>query len=209
MPTPCPYAVIPWTTGGYGDWHLLYDDQRAGWECQDGGLNPAGANGGYELEAEAEIYRDAATQEEWEEEPESKQEETENPLRIAEAATCRSPTRLKCPTEDGACDYGLADGTINQVALEQQDIVTDPLLNAWQDAGHYENTDECRFFFGLPARRQSGGAAAHLRGDALQPDAGRSQLLPQRRLQPLGRTAPLPRYPMRARRQPGAALHRS
>ena len=36
---------------------------------------------------------------------------------------------------------------INQIAVEQQNTVTDPLLNAWQDASGNEATDECRDFF--------------------------------------------------------------
>ena len=35
---------------------------------------------------------------------------------------------------DGYCDTGLADLIISQIGVEQQNIVTDPLLNAWQDS---------------------------------------------------------------------------
>ena len=48
---------------------------------------------------------------------------------------------------DGFYDAGLADLIINQIAVQQQDIVTDPLLTAWQDSAHNEVTDECRNFF--------------------------------------------------------------
>ena len=34
---------------------------------------------------------------------------------------------------DGSYDHGLADLIINQIAVEQQNIITDPLLTAWQD----------------------------------------------------------------------------
>jgi hypothetical protein len=50
---------------------------------------------------------------------------------------------------DGTFDTGLADLIINQVAVEQQDTVTDPLLNGWQDAAGNEAVDECRNFFAL------------------------------------------------------------
>lgn len=55
---------------------------------------------------------------------------------------------------DGSYDAGLADLIIGQIATEQQDIVTDPLLNAWQTVvkgggkgGGQETTDLCRNFF--------------------------------------------------------------
>jgi hypothetical protein len=52
-----------------------------------------------------------------------------------------------CPGPDGGCDTGLADLIINQIAVEQQNIVTNPLLNAWQDNVNRESTDECRNYF--------------------------------------------------------------
>jgi hypothetical protein len=48
---------------------------------------------------------------------------------------------------DGTYDHGLADLIVNQIAVEQQDIVTDPLLNGWKDSEGNEVTDECRNFF--------------------------------------------------------------
>lgn len=69
----------------------------------------------------------------------------------------QQPNQQKCPTGDGYCDKGLADLIINQVAVEQQNITTDPLLNAWQDERHREATDECRNFF---APALGGGSAA-------------------------------------------------
>lgn len=66
---------------------------------------------------------------------------------------------------DGSYEAGLADLVIGQIANEQQDIVTDPLLNAWQrhneETGHAgageEVTDLCRDFF-APALGGSTGA---------------------------------------------------
>ncbi|MGH7867283.1 MAG: hypothetical protein ACREP9_06525, partial [Candidatus Dormibacteraceae bacterium] len=62
-----------------------------------------------------------------------------------------SPEQPSCPHNvyDGGCDVGLADVIITQIASEQQDIVTDPLLNAWQDKNHNEVVDECRNVFDL------------------------------------------------------------
>jgi hypothetical protein len=48
---------------------------------------------------------------------------------------------------DGSYDTGLADLIVSQIGVQQQNIVTDPLLNAWQDSAHNEVTDECRNFF--------------------------------------------------------------
>lgn len=50
---------------------------------------------------------------------------------------------------DGSFDTGLADLIVNQIAVEQQNTVTDPLLNAWQDKAGFEATDECRNDFAL------------------------------------------------------------
>ncbi len=49
--------------------------------------------------------------------------------------------------EDGSYDGGLADLIVSQIGVEQQNIVTDPLLNGWQDGAGNESTDECRNFF--------------------------------------------------------------
>ena len=59
----------------------------------------------------------------------------------------QEPNKVPCPSPDGWCDLGLADLIVNQVAVEQQNTVTNPLLNAWQDSAHKEATDECRNFF--------------------------------------------------------------
>ncbi len=54
---------------------------------------------------------------------------------------------------DGSYDGGLADLIVGQIATEQQDILTDPLLNAWQtpesasEGAGEEVTDLCRNFF--------------------------------------------------------------
>ncbi len=138
------YAVIPWTAGGYGDWGLAASDERPGWECQDGGWyeGPKG------LEREHAKERTKQEQEAFEKtmnaEEKAKlllQEELEGPHE-------EEPNQQACTTEDGYCDYGLADLIVNQISLQQQDMVTDPLLNAWKDNNEYEVSDECRFAFG-------------------------------------------------------------
>jgi hypothetical protein len=139
------YAVIPWTAGGYGDEDLVGADERPGWECQDGGINPSGKHG-YELEK--------AKQRTEKEEKEFEKMDPEEKAAVVEAELLEGPheeepnQKVPCPETNGTCDYGLSDLIISQIGLEQQNMVTDPLLNAWQDSKHYEETDECRFLFG-------------------------------------------------------------
>jgi hypothetical protein len=59
----------------------------------------------------------------------------------------QEPNQVSCPSPDGYCDTGLADLIINQIAVEQQNVVTDPLLSSWKDPSGNEATDECRNFF--------------------------------------------------------------
>lgn len=109
------YAVIPWSAGGLGDYHLAPTNRTSGYECQAGGYGPN----------EKQV---------WEKEKSPTQQE---------------PNQIGRGT-DGSYDAGLADLIVNQVAVEQQDIVTDPLLNAWQEpATGAEAVDECRDDFGL------------------------------------------------------------
>ncbi len=138
------YGVIPWTAGGYGDLKLEGGDRRPGWECQDGGINPDGKDG-YELEKPKP--RTEKEQEEFSKDKKEEKEAVEERERL-EGPHQEEPNPGKCFNTYASCDDGLADLIINQLSLEQQNIVTDPLLNAWQDSSGYENTDECRFLFG-------------------------------------------------------------
>jgi hypothetical protein len=138
------YAVIPWTAGGYGDNKLKAEgDRRPGWECQDGGIwaSPKG----YKLE---ELKEKNATEKEAYEKMDAEEKAAAKEAEKLEGPHEEEPNQQKCPSTAGTCDYGLSDLIINQISLEQQNMVTNPLLNAWQDANHYENTDECRFLFG-------------------------------------------------------------
>lgn len=149
------YGVIPWTAGTFADpdffeveegegaeAHVVYS-QFPGWECQDGGYNPASKP--------AEQYEKERTLSPKEKEELEKKNEREKAEEIdareLEGPHEQEPNQQPCPTEDGGCDYGLADLIINQISLEQQNIVTDPLLTSWKDPHGYENTDECRLYF--------------------------------------------------------------
>jgi hypothetical protein len=139
------YATIPWTAGGFGDGHLSEVDQTSAYDCQDGGYDPSSKPVVEELEKAKEKSK--------KQEEEFKEKSTEEKTKQLEAEKLAGPHEEEpnqsstCPTPDGFCDTGLADLIINQIAVEQQNVVTNPLLNAWQDTAGNEATDECRNFF--------------------------------------------------------------
>jgi hypothetical protein len=159
------YAAIPWTAGGDGDYHLTLSDQTGGFACQDGGFephesikqNPEFESKEREPSETAEARYDFEVKAQGEKEPAEveKEQDTTKPVD-------QEPNQLgSARSSDGSYDKGLADLIINQIAVEQQDIVTDPLLNGWQDSVGNEVTDECRNFFAGAA----GGGGAN--GDTL------------------------------------------
>jgi hypothetical protein len=139
------YAAIPWIAGGFGDGHLAPVDRTTGDECQDGGFNPSSKP------IEEKEHKKAHTKKEEEEfakeTPQEKREREEAEALNLEEPHQQEPNQVPCPSPDGYCDTGLADLIVNQIAVEQQNIVTDPLLNAWKDPSGNEATDECRDFF--------------------------------------------------------------
>jgi hypothetical protein len=143
------YAAIPWTAGGAGDTHLGSVDRTAAYPCQDGGFEPT-KKVNYEAQ-EKERHKEPTAQEEEEFNKKSPQEKREQ-LEAEELGLSgpheQEPNQLGAKVgPDGAFDHGLADLIINQIGVEQQNVVTDPLLNAWQDPSGSEVTDECRNFF--------------------------------------------------------------
>jgi hypothetical protein len=141
------YGVIPWTAGGLGS--LSWSPRLQGYDCQDGGFDPSSKpieqreHARERTEKEKETEREATAEEKAKD---KKVEELEGPHE-------EEPNQLNGTGFDGAYDTGLADLIIGQIAVEQQNIITDPLLNAWQGSKGYEATDECRNFF-------AGGEAA-------------------------------------------------
>ncbi len=141
------YAAIPWIAGGYGDGHLAAADRTTGYECQDGGFNPSSKP------IEEKEHKKMPTLLEEEEfakkNAKEKREQKEAEELELEKPHEEEPNQQTCPppTPDGYCDTGLADLIISQIGAEQQNIVTNPLLNAWQDSSGKEATDECRDFF--------------------------------------------------------------
>jgi PKD domain len=152
------YGVIPWTAGGNGDYHLSGLDQTSGFACQDGGFEPGSKPTGEVEEKEREKPESPLEKEEFEQKTKGEQREE---LEAKEAGLAKpheqEPNQLSGVGADGSYDTGLADLIINQIAVEQQNIITNPLLNAWQDPAGNEVTDECRNFF-VPARAGSASA---------------------------------------------------
>jgi hypothetical protein len=133
------YAVIPWTAGGNGDYHLLKEDRKQAFDCQDGGFDPSS-----NPPEKKEKKREKSTKEIVEFEAKTKEEkEKQEKAEVLEEAHVQEPNQIGLGP-DGSFDTGLADVITNEIAYQQQDIVTNPLLNAWQDPASYEATDECR-----------------------------------------------------------------
>jgi hypothetical protein len=146
------YGMIPWTAGGDGDYHLTPNDRTSAFDCQDGGwyLNPDTSLFEQEKAKEAKIE----SKKEEEEHPKNPEEiaikAEEEVKRVAlEGPHEEEPNQLpeKQPGPDGSYDTGLADLIVSQIGVQQQNIVTDPLLNAWHDEAGNEVADECRNFF--------------------------------------------------------------
>ena len=138
------YGVIPWTAGGLGDYDLTIGDEKTpAYDCQDGGYDSSSKPVEEHEKKKEKTIQEVAEIEKMtaaEKEKVKEAEEHEGPHQ-------QEPNQVKCPSPDGGCDTGLADLIINQIAVEQQNIVTDPLLNAWQDPYGNEATDECRDWY--------------------------------------------------------------
>ncbi len=211
------YAVIPWSAGGLGDYHLTGADETSAYDCQDGGwyLNTQTAlvekehvkvtpqeEEAKRLEEEAkkrasaeeeEVKKQTSYEKAYEQKLISKvelegkeaelkvekkariekeQREEEKAERV-EKETQEKNEKLEGPHQqepnqdglgpDGSYDTGLADLIVSQIGVQQQDIVTDPLLNAWKDEVGNEVTDECRNDFLTYTGRRCDGQRTHLR----------------------------------------------
>ena len=139
------YGVIPWTAGGLADGHLAFNDEiTPAFDCQDGGFDPTSKP----IEQREKVKEARKNTKKEEEEPLTKEEEQKQKAKEAlEGPHQQEPNQVPCPSPDGSCDTGLADLIVNQIAVEQQNIVTNPLLDAWHDPNENEATDECRNFF--------------------------------------------------------------
>jgi hypothetical protein len=139
------YSAIPWTAGGLADGHLGSMDQTPAYDCQDGGFDPSSKP----IEEKEHIKPHTKKEEEEfsKETPQETREREEAEALELEKPHQQEPNQVPCPSPDGFCDTGLADLIINQIGIEQQNVVTDPLLSSWKDGKGNEATDECRNFF--------------------------------------------------------------
>ncbi|HMD57103.1 MAG TPA: PKD domain-containing protein [Solirubrobacteraceae bacterium] len=145
------YAAIPWSAGTLNLHYLalnpLYEEA---FDCQDGGFNP-------EKHGEKREKAKQRTEEE------EKQFEKETEEQKAEALKIR---RLEEPhqeepnqgtiEQEGHLTTGLFDLIVNQIAVEEMNTITDPLLNGWQDGSGNEATDLCRNVFAATAGPEGG-----------------------------------------------------
>lgn len=142
------YGMIPWTAGLYGDGHYFWPvnpkeklevESQEAYDCQDGGYDPSSTP----IPEQFEEFKGPKPSEQPHEE---------------------EPNQLQGAGPDGYPDTGLADLIINQISVEQQNIVTDPLLNAWQDPEGKEATDECRDYFTRAGEIGGSSGASELTG---------------------------------------------
>lgn len=150
------YAVLPWTAGGRGDGQLsALDQKQVAYDCQDGAFDPSSSP--IEKKEKAKEKSESEIKE-YEKKTKEAKEEADEAVAL-EGPHQQEPNQPSpCPSFDGFCDTGLADLIIGQIGVEQQNIVTNPLLNAWHDASNNEATDECRNFFATG--KLEGSAAA-------------------------------------------------
>ncbi len=173
------YAVIPWVAGDAGDYHLP-SSVVPGYFCQDGGFAPKTELGGELEEKEREKQPSPKEEEEFaQKSPAEKREIEEAKAQGLDKPHDQEPNQIGLGP-DGSYDTGLADLVVNQIAVEQQNTITDPLLDGWQDTAGNEVTDECRNFFvpttgsaaaaspltraGTLANQQLGGKSYYLNG---------------------------------------------
>jgi PKD domain len=131
------YAAIPWTA-----YTTAYD-------CQDGGWNPEKHLEKREAPKELTVKEEEARKKQLEEDPPAKRKEEEEARRL-EGPHIEEPNQ-EASGESGSYTAGLSDLVVNQVAEEEMNTVTDPLLGSWQDGKGNEVTDLCRNFFASTA----------------------------------------------------------
>ncbi len=163
------YAAIPWTAGyaglrgtGFvpnGGWLSDPTAYIQGASCQDGGLNPE--VGEEKLEVPKEMNK-----EEKEKFAEMSKEEQAGVLkRVALEAPHDEEPNQEGKAESDGYGAGLSDLIANQIAVEQANTVTDPLLNGWKDATGHEATDECRNIFAGTAGPEGGSVEGGVKAD--------------------------------------------
>jgi hypothetical protein len=161
------YAAVPWTAGTLGMGSVSKNQLYAqGYFCQDGGWNPENN------EEKREVAHEPSSAEQ-----EILKGETgtaEEKLALEEKRRLEGPHQQE-PNSEGkgeAGDYsaGLSDLIVNQIAEEQANVITDPLLTSWHDETGHEVTDLCRNVFASTANgpvQGSAGADEHTQAGTL------------------------------------------
>jgi len=144
------YAAIPWTAN------------TAAYDCQDGGWNPEKHFEKREEPKELSEKEAKAREKQLEEDPPKKRLEEEEARRL-EGPHIEEPNQET--GEDVHPAAALSDLVVNQIAEEEMNTVTDPLLNAWQDTKGEEATDLCRNFFASTAGE--GGSGGEIAGSVV------------------------------------------
>ena len=143
------YGAIPWTAGYEGHpWDFVPGASNAGqaYDCQDGGWNSEKHEENFE-----KILPMTTAEEEHFEEALPEEKEAIKQARRLEGPHIQEPNQ-EGPGEEGDYAPALSDVLINQIAEEQANIVTDPLLTSWHNPiSGREATDECRNVFAATA----------------------------------------------------------
>jgi hypothetical protein len=146
------YAAVPWSAGTAGASRLEPAQRvyKEAFDCQDGGWNPEQHEENREKAKELSPAEEAAFA----------AGNAEEKAKVERRMQLEGPHQEE-PSQEGKGeigDYapGLADLIINQIAQEQSNTVTNPLLNAWQDSEGKEVTDECRNRFASTAGPSGG-----------------------------------------------------
>ena len=153
------YAAIPWSAAYEGHpFAFIPGPSNAGWayDCQDGGWNPE--NGEERPEELKKLTKEEKEAIEELEPQEREEKEIEHAL---------TGPHIQEPNQDGKGEEGdyaqaLFDPIVNQIAVEQANMVTNPLLTSWQDRRTgSEATDECRnTFAGTAEPSEIGGSVS-------------------------------------------------
>ncbi len=149
------YAAIPWTAGtlgleGYIPGARVYE---TAFDCQDGGWNSEKHEENRETERELTKEEEAALGKDT-----TKQREEAEKIRRLEGPHQEEPNQ-EGKGELGDYSPGLSDVLVNQIAEEEVNTVTDPLLGSWHNASGDEATDLCRNVFANTAGPKGGEIA--------------------------------------------------
>jgi hypothetical protein len=142
------YAAIPWTAAGtFGDLAELPSNPvyREGETCQDGGWYPT------EVTTKREEPKEFTAEEKATYEKDDPEAKAAVEKRWYSELPHQEEPNQSGKNELGEYDAGLPDLIVNQIAEEQANTVTDPLLNGWQTSEGAEVTDVCRDTFGNTA----------------------------------------------------------